>query len=782
MRISLIVVILLLTVGGYLFWSRNKALRSRSNRFSLEAKKLFGRVLRRIRGGPSFKRRLLTKAQEDILKQHEQWIEHVPEAGARADFSNQDLSGVDLSGRDLRGANLRGARLVDAVVKGARLNALDVAGRCEVTDLTGADLTRADLGGGMLQRALLRNAILRDAILCDADFTEADGLLGDQLSGADLHGAKLPDGLKEFQAIKIVEDAAEYSRKVFTAMLAACVYSWLTIATTSDTHLVTNTVSSSLPFVGVTMQVAGFYIAAPLVLLAVSLYLSLNMQRLWEQLAFLPAVLPDGRSLDKAVDPWLIVGMIRSHFKHLRSKRPPLSRLQYLMSAVLIWWLVPFTLFLFWLRYLTREDWWGTLVQVSVLVISVTLAHRFQMLTRRTLRLAKGHSLWRRALGYAASVAVMAILGSAFLLLSAGIIQVSTRGPKVAAPTGDINRIERDPPIIEKITDMFGIHPVDKDLAMFVTGWSKKNPRAHDAQSWVPRLFVALRYRPYVDVQGQQVSAKPLAWIGDKRPIELVTGAELLHTRMRYLQGWSAFLVRANLRSADLMGAQLRNADLTSANLNGACLAWSDLGYAALEDTQLNDADLAGATLIGARMIRAQAARADFSGDNLIQADLQAANVKDAKFPGAMLIAAKLKYAVLSGADFTGADLTNADLQGVDLSGDVRGANLRGTRLDQASLMRAQISVDQLKATKGWEGALLSNYLLDQLGLPLNYNETVLAKINADVKHCEDQAKKEKKTCSNKPVWWKPDLMSEIKFIERFRPTTKQKASTSKRK
>ena len=116
-------------------------------------------------------------------------------------------------------------------------------------------------------------------------------------SNASYAYAKIPASHSQ-SPLKLVEDAAEYSRKILIAMLAGCVCSWLTIATTTDARLLVNTASSPLPLVGATVPIAGFYIAAPMILLAVYVYFNLNMQRLWEQLADSPAILPGGRSLD----------------------------------------------------------------------------------------------------------------------------------------------------------------------------------------------------------------------------------------------------------------------------------------------------------------------------------------------------------------------------------------------------------------------------------------------------------------------------------------------------
>ena len=55
----------------------------------------------------------------------------------------------------------------------------------------------------------------------------------------------------------------------------------------------------------------------------------------------------------------------------MKTTRPPLSLLQNFVSIVFAWWIVPLTLFLFWLRYLPKHDWFGTTFHIVILVMSV---------------------------------------------------------------------------------------------------------------------------------------------------------------------------------------------------------------------------------------------------------------------------------------------------------------------------------------------------------------------------------------------------------------------------
>ena len=79
---------------------------------------------------------------------------------------------------------------------------------------------------------------------------------------------------------------------------------------------------------------------------------------------------PDGEALDRKAYPWLLNGLVRAHFKKLELAQRPLTRVENVVSILLAWWVVPFTLLAFWLRYLPRHDWWGTALHVALIAIA----------------------------------------------------------------------------------------------------------------------------------------------------------------------------------------------------------------------------------------------------------------------------------------------------------------------------------------------------------------------------------------------------------------------------
>src|SRR5262249_10903179 len=159
--------------------------------------------------------------------------------------------------------------------------------------------------GAKLANCNLAGADLREAVLRGADLSGISGVLQpEQLGGADLAGAKLPDSLADlFNDLDVAKGISGNAQKLFVAMLSPCLYSWLTIATTTDVSLVTNRASSPLPIIQTSIPIVGFYVVAPLLLLGVYFYFHLYLQKLWDEMGSLPAIFPDGRPLQAKADP-----------------------------------------------------------------------------------------------------------------------------------------------------------------------------------------------------------------------------------------------------------------------------------------------------------------------------------------------------------------------------------------------------------------------------------------------------------------------------------------------
>jgi uncharacterized protein YjbI with pentapeptide repeats len=391
-------------------------------------------------------------------------------------------------------------------------------------------------------------------------------------------------------------------------MLLACFYCWLTIGTTSDAELLANSASSSLPIIQAHVPIVSVYVLGPWMLLLLYIYLQLHLQRLWERLADLPAVFPDGRSLGKRAHPWLVTGLVYSYNRYLRIRRPPLSRLQATVTVWVTWWLVPATILFFWLRYLRRHDGIGTALHVVVITGAVSAAILLYRLAAATLEGKRGppqsikqilasrstytHGLWIGA------------LAAALTVFSWGAI----RGV---------------PPDFESMVEGGSLIEAD------VSSW--------DARRWVPRLLRQLGYNTFANLREAEVSSRLSNWKGAAADeAHAVKRGFLRAADIRFADATRAFVVGADITRANLQGiyfysAVLRHADLTWADLREAFIYEADLRHAILRNADLRAADLSRSNLAGANLQNARLEGTNFEDAILTKTDLSSADLSAAK-------------------------------------------------------------------------------------------------------------------------------------------------------
>jgi uncharacterized protein YjbI with pentapeptide repeats len=568
---------------------------------------------------------------KQILEAHQKWLESEGEEGQQADLRKADLRKADFMQANLRNAVLREANLEEANLLGADLtkvslrdanlqeaNALGAI--LEKADLRGANLneaqlwtanlqnatlseatlTRVRLGGARLQGADLTKVNLKGADLIDvkglseatlhnANLEDATGLLGSEFARADVTGTVLPKDIDEFKLLNVVEEISKNARKIFFSVLLGCAYAWLTIATTTDANLLTNSASSPLPIIGTKIPIAWFYVAAPLILVLFYLYLHFYLQRLWNGLATLPAIFPDGRPLDQRAYPWLLNSVVRRHFRRLQN-RPPFAHLEEWVTIFLAWWAVPATLLGFWLRYLPRHDWWRTAFHVLLLTIVV----------------------WGAMVLY--RVATSALRGGCRFSFGGTAMWLT-------------------PVVTAAIATLLSISAIESSRTS-ITRYVGYN------------TFADLRE---VDVSAKPTDYYKLT---EQQKQESVKGANLRGRDLRGVDAVQAFMVNADLRSANLQGAELQGANLQGANLWHAQLQNASLYEASLQGANLTGANLQGANLRDTNLHRTSFYDASLQGANLYDAKLQGAQLSHAKLQGAQLSHAKLQGAQLKHANF----------------------------------------------------------------------------------------------------------------------------------
>jgi uncharacterized protein YjbI with pentapeptide repeats len=599
----------------------------------------------------------------EILDQHKMWVESGGESGVKA-----DLCGINLAKADLTGVNLQGAIL-------HRMN------------LVGADLSMANLRGASLVRSNLQNANLlgtelRGANLMGANLYGAEGLWFGRLGGTNLFDAVLPESISAVDSSKAIGDATKIARWFYFLTLGASLLCCALIALTSDVRLLLNASAVPALRLGNVLPMTGLYLGGPLVLLALSLRFHFLLLRLWGSIAALPAVFPDGQTLEKD-GPWYLMGLVRRHFRWQGDTKSAMTAFETVLSTVLAYWIVPATMLFFWIRYLPKQDFRGTLLHVLVITLSVATATSVPFVVSRVLR-----------------------PGDIRLPKSKNIIRMILGTTRAALATGCI-------------LFLFSLG-VNRGLP-FDHGTSANESPA-DVKRWASMVFQSVGYRPYAEMTEASLSTPPPqgeAWT--EETVEGIAGARLNQMNLRFARGYRAFLVNAKLWRANLEGAYLSEADLrganlreallrsaildraqvahavlvsanaTGANFSAADMRFVDLSYGTFENAMLSNARISGASLYAvnlrnAQLLRTDLSRTDMRDTRLEHAVLSFANLEQTDLSSARLGEANLTGAILKGAILLDADLKKAILRGAEMDG----ANLAGADLRGASGITAQ--------------------------------------------------------------------------------------------
>jgi uncharacterized protein YjbI with pentapeptide repeats len=621
---------------------------------------------------PEVERAILVSVRglAEIIEQHGDWLDSGGAAGVQADLSRENLEGSDMID----------ARLQDAILNKTNLKRADLM----LADFRGATLLQANFQDANLLGTQFQQANLQAAVLKDAT-----GLVSTQLAGANLFGAVLPESISPLEGLKYISQAARRAGWLLAAMLALHSLVWLRIFTTRDAQLLKN--SPALPFFGLQADFPfiPFYLFGPVMILGLYVYFHLYLQRLWDGTSQLPAIFPDGRTLDTCL-PWFARWAARAYCAWLRSTRSPLAFLEAGIAMLLLYWVTPATMVLFWARYLTLEDLRGSTAQALLVVGAVIAALHFPKMVAKAFRadLLRPGKEERSSRGKILNLqtAVPIGVGLALILLSAGTI--------MGVPHDNGGIIESGP-------------------AQFKT--------------WAAQTLWLAGYNPFAQLTETDVSARPPGWSGRDEELASVKGANLNRIKLRYIQAYGAFFAKARLwqsdlshaylSEADLREANLRQADLRFAILNGAKLKGAtmqesnlqkaDLDRSDLRSANLTSAVLSSATFLDATMDRAILYKADLRTASLQRASLKQADLREANLENANLTMANLQEAYLTSTNLSNARLKDADLAGAILDdadlrkSDLSGANLQGAVLRGADFTGANLQGADLRGAPG---------------------------------------------------------------------------------
>jgi uncharacterized protein YjbI with pentapeptide repeats len=624
---------------------------------------------------------------EIILEQHSDWLKSSGGRGRQADLSRLNLEGADLSD-----TNLQNAVLNETVLKGADLL---------LTDLQGASLLQANLEGANLLGAQLREANLQGARL-----EGVTGLLAAGLAGTNLTFAKLPAEVATSEDLKYVSQRGRHATWLISAFLLFNALACGRILTVSDAQMLRNGASLPLPALRNGLPLVQFFLLCPVLIGGLYLWLHVYLQGLWESTASLPAIFENGRRLDQSL-PWLVNWPARGYFKWLRERRSALAGVEKAIAIILLYWVAPATMTLFWGRYLTMQDLRGTVLHAALIAAATTAAIHFPRLAARAFRSDDaGLSSGRRG----------ELPREEPVSTEEGLADAAPEFAQPAAASDSQRRRTWD-----RTTRWLRI-PIGVGFGLILCvlslgtiggapqgGNAAQGIGAGSPWTWAADALWMVGYDPYAQVTEAEISRKPEGWTGSDSEIGRVQGASLNGLRLRYMQAYSAFLVKARLRRADLRYAYLSEADLRQANLRQTSLQFAMLDRAKLNGAMLQSANLERANLIRAELGKADLSFASLAGALLLDAQLDGAVLYGADLRNAWLERASLEQADLRQANLEGANLKMSNLRGAYLStAKMAGARLEESQLGSAILMGADLRRADLSSTN-FQGAVLSD-------------------------------------------------------------------------
>jgi len=412
-------------------------------------------------------------------------------------------------------------------------------------------------------------------------------------------------------------------------------------------------------------------------------YFLFNLQNVWNLLARLPAVFPDGIPLERKSSPWLLTDLVSFYFRHLRANLTPLSYAQRILSVLLAWYLVPVTLLAFWFRYLPARDLIGTVWQTSIIILSFFFATSLHGLANSKLRMEVGphdnqpSERTRAVLSKkrAARIFATAALAAVLLFFANGVI--------------------------------YGTWHSDRELLTTPL-------RAALNSSFVPWVCAHLRIGHFVrpNLAHLDVSTKPTAWNGKDEGLDSIKGGNLSSRDISFADCNGTFAANARFVDTNLSGAQfsysdLRKSDLTRAFGRETGFAHAQLARVSFGASKMPEAQFYGAhlneTIFTSDFLRARLGEhnksrsllgfssSDFSRGDFSYAEMTKCDCRSTIFARARFLVARLRDVDFTGSDlrmvyFTGASISNCDFELAKLSGSsFDGATLNCVKFNNAN-------------------------------------------------------------------------------------------------
>ncbi|WP_422375225.1 pentapeptide repeat-containing protein [Roseibium sp.] len=497
--------------------------------------------------------------------------------------------------------------------------------------------------------------------------------------------------------LKHVDVVSTNARGTWFVLTATLLFSAIAVAGVRDRDFFAYGSGLTLPLINFSVPINSFFLAAPVIVLGLYIYLHLYLGKLWRALYLLGPKLRDSRSTDDVVFPWLISDAAI----YLLPDAPQNARNWLTIAIVfLVLWLAgPVVLGIFWWRSFAPHNVWLTLWTGGIFglgLLSATVSFlSFLQLTRSRAQ-AGVKSFWKFAFGFwVAFVLVVCVLITAIgVFRTAGFNLIVEKGN---SPSSSVD---------QKILAFFNI-----DEQAIYSANLYKAEIVQRPQDWIDHDEAEARFlAQYSGIERRLITGDE-DWVVDaKKAFDNEQKARRDGLKSQPFEGWN--LRGANAQEAFMPGAEMRKADLRGANFLSAVLEGATLFQANLEHARFRFANLQTARLWKADMDytcleKAKLVRADLSCSFIRFGEMRKVNLSEVYAVEANLIGANLEKAELRKGDFNKANFADANLEKADLWGatlvdaDLQGAILDGALVASADLSSKNLSEKQLMASFG---------------------------------------------------------------------------------
>ncbi|MCB2212691.1 pentapeptide repeat-containing protein [bacterium] len=457
------------------------------------------------------------------------------------------------------------------------------------------------LNGVNFGKANLYNTTFCNSNLRNTNLINTTGLTPSSFIGADLTAAIVSASYSESD-IKSIDNASKYASRSLIALVISCIYSLITVGSTTDAILVLNESTFRLPFLGAEVSINHFYFWTPMLILGIYTYLHLYLMRIYSVGGRLPAVLPDGRYIDDAIDPWLFNSLLRILNKRSKSSDMIFDGLTLIVIWSVGWLLAPFSITIIWGKYLTKHDYLLSGYHVIIFTVMLIISIYSLIIAVEKCRL-KSHSINLRAVSVVTAASIVVI------------VLYLTNGPFFTNPNNNANLI-----------------------------------------------LAKLKIHPTAYLNESRLSTPPEGWNGENDQYNFIKGANLKGVDLKGAIMNSCFLQKGDLRYSNLSYAYLNYSNMRDSDVRNAVLDYSEFNSVNMINTNMTGSKLRCVNMTNAKLTNANLSNTIFDGSTLKSCDLSGVIVANTSMKSVDLRHSNISLMAEDNIDIRGSDLRGTSI------------------------------------------------------------------------------------------------------------------------